>query len=485
MLPVLRRGERGPLLVMLHWLGGGAQTWTEVSDGLAARGVRCVAVNLPGFGEAAGTAGFSVHSMAEAVVETVRALRWHGPEEEPVPWFLAGHSMGGAVAAVVAHQAEHGLPGLEDLRGLVLVSPSPPGPEPMTGKKRGEMLAQLGERTGDPKEDRKLAANFIDENTGKLPLPEAVRERAIAGVLGMNRTAFRHWLERGSKEDWRHIGELSVPALVFAGAEDGALGPHTQRELTMPHLNHGELITLEGAGHLAPAERPGELIEYISQFLAGTGTPLSTPARAPERFFQGLLLSKRVSPKTREVMETRLAGAQDWNHQPTAFTLAEFRTLRALAGRIVPDAGFDLAARVDRQLAEAKGDGWRFAVLPPDVEAWHLGLHSLDLAAQRAHGVSFIALVPDQQDELLQQATAGRLGRGVLGALHLGPLHLGDATDAYTALQMKQWFGDVRAEFTRFYVGDPRTMDRIGYTGFADDLGFTQIRLGQAEEFER
>ncbi len=465
---------------MLHWLGGGAQAWTEVSEGLAARGARCVAVDLPGFGEAAGTAGFSVFSMARAVVETVRALRWHGPEEEPVPWFLAGHSMGGAVAAVVARQAEHGLLGLEDLRGLVLVSPSPPGPEPMTDKKRGEMLAALGESTKNAEADRKYAANFVDENTGKLPLPEAVRERAIAGVLGMNRTAFRHWLEYGSKEDWRHIGELSVPAMVFAGSADGALGPDAQREFTMPHLNHGELITLEGAGHLAPAERPGELVEYITQFIARTGATLSTPERAPERFFQGLLLSKRVSPKTREVMETRLAGSRDWNHQPTAFSAAEFRTVRALAERIVPNAGFDLAARVDRQLAEGKGDGWRFATLPPDAEAWHRGLRSLDLAAERAHGVGFIALFPQQQDELLLQATAGKLGRGVLGALHLG-----DAADAYTAAEMKQWFGDVRAELTRFYMGDPRTMERIGYTGFADDLGFTQIRLGQQEEFER
>ena len=135
---------------------------------------------------------------------------------------------------------------------------------------------------------------------------------------------------------------------------------------------------------------------------------------------------------------------------------------------------------MDGELTKAKGDGWRYAVLPPDAEAWHKGLLSLDLAAQRAHGVRFVSLFPDQQDELLTQAAAGKLGRGVLGALHLG-----DASDAYPAAEMQRWFSDVRTECARFYVGDPRTMQRIGYTGFADDLGFTQITIGATEEFER
>ena len=50
---------------------------------------------------------------------------------------------------------------------------------------------------------------------------------------------------------------------------------------------------------------------------------------------------------------------------------------------------------------------------------------------------------------------------------------------------MRIWFEDVRAELAKLYVADPRTMERIGFTGFADDHGFTQIELGQREVFER
>ena len=480
MLPVLRDGERGPLLVMLHWLGGGAQTWNEVSHGLAARGVRCAAVDLPGFGQAASLAGFPITAMADAVIETVRALRSAGGDSTTGPWVLAGHSMGGTVAAIVARRALDGVAGLEDLRGLVLASPSPPGAEPMGETKRAEMLASLGESEGESDKDRKNAEGFVDGNTGELPLPKAVRERAVDGVLGMNRTAFRHWMEHGSKEDWREVvGKLALPALVFAGTEDEALGPKAQRDFTMPHLPGGELVTLEGAGHLAPLERPGELIERITQFLAGTGLTLADQERKPASAFEQLLGSDRVSPKTREVMQSRLGGSEDWNYQPGVFSPAEFRTLRAIAARIVPDAGFDIAAKLDMQLVQGKGDGWRFVALPPDQEAWHRGLLSLDLAAERAHGVGFLGLFPDQQDALLRQAGEARLGRGVLGALHIG-----EAAEAYSAAEMKLWLSEVRAECTRFYVGDPRTMQRIGYTGFADDFGFTQIRLGEREEFE-
>ena len=474
-------GGRGPLLVMLHWLGGGAQTWMEVSHGLARRGVACAALDLPGFGDAAGIAGYDIAAMADAVIETVRKLLAESGGPEPTPWLIAGHSMGGTVATVVARRALEGEPGLQHLRGVVLVSASPPGPEPMSDDKRAAMLAALGTSTGDAKADRKYAARFVDENTGKLPLPAEVRDRAIAGVLGMNRTAFRHWLELGSNEDWRGaIGRITLPALIFAGTEDGALGPKAQRELTLPHFAQGELVILEGAGHLAPLERPGELIERLTQFLAGLGLTLSAEETVPGAKFQQLLNSDHVSPKTRTVMETRVAESQDWNHEPGAFSAAEFRSLRALAGRIAPDAGFDLAARVETQIAAGKGDGWRYAALPPDLEAWHRGLLSLDSAAHRMAGVGFVALFPEAQDDLLQQAIEAKLGRGLLGSLHLG-----GAADAFSAEEMRLWFEEVRAAFTSLYIGDPRVMERIGYTGFADDLGFTQIKIGQAEEFER
>lgn len=444
------------------------------------RGVYCVAIDLPGFGDAFGTAGYDVSSMVHSVVEVIRTLRASLDPSGARPWVVAGHSMGGKVAAVVARRSLNGDVGLGNLRGLILVSPSPPGPEPIPANKRTEMMDSLGQPGNDPEQDRAHASGFVDDNTGKLPLEPATRELAVQGVLAMNRTAFRRWLTEGSEEDWAaRVSTLHLPALVFAGSEDQALGPDAQREHTIPHLGQAQLVLLEGCGHLAPLERAGELIEHITHFLVGLDLTLSCRPLRPGSTFECLLQSDRVSPQTREVMTRRLATAQDWNATPRIFSVKEFYTLRALADRVVPGAGFDLASLVDAQLAEDSGDGWRLATLPSDTEAWHRGLRSLDLSAQRTHGADFLALHPGQQDDLLHRAADGKLGRGLLGAAHLT-----ESIHAFNADDMKSWFEDARAAMARLYIADPRTMERIGFTGFADDLGFTQIELDRQEEFE-
>ena len=469
---------------MLHWLGGSARTWDAVAAGLAERGVVCAPLSLPGFGSAADVAGYTVENMADHVqAEVVRLRRslMTAENEGEVTWFLAGHSMGGKVAAVLARRSLKDVPGSEGLRGVVLVSPSPPGPEPMGEDKRAEALNTMGESTGDAGKDRKRAEAWVDDNTGKMPLPAGVRETAVQGVLDMNRTAFRGWMEGGSKEDWTgFIGGLALPALLFAGSEEKPLGMEAQRKHTLPYFPQAELVELAGAGHLGPLERPGELIERITQFMAAGGATLPTPQAMPEAAFARVMDGEHTSPTTRGVMMDRLESSRDWNGMPRLFSASEFRTLRALVGRVVPEAGFDLAAALDAAIHAASGDGWRYAVLPTDDVAWKKGLRSLDIAAERAHGVPFTGLYPEQQDKLLQAARAGELGKGLLGTLHLG-----DGAEAFDAEAMQRWFEDVRAECTRRYVADPRTMDRMGYTGFADDLGFTQIRLGERQEFER
>jgi hypothetical protein len=153
----------------------------------------------------------------------------------------------------------------------------------------------------------------------------------------------------------------------------------------------------------------------------------------------------------------------------------------------VPEPGIDLAARVTASLNANTSDGWRFDDLPADLAAWHTGLASLDAAAQREHGVDFIALSATQQQAMLAAAQNGDLGaRGLLGSLGIG-----SAASLFNAQQMLHWFEDVRAELAKLYVADPRTMARIGFNGFADgtessgpDSGFNLIQLNQREAFE-
>jgi pimeloyl-ACP methyl ester carboxylesterase len=463
----------GPHIFALHWLGGSAHTWTEVAETLAARGIRFTAIDLPGFGDSASTAGFSVAAMRTQVRETIQSLR----QADAAPWLLAGHSMGGKVAAALARDAVDGDAALRGLQALLLVSPSPPSPEPMDEKVRQQMLASLGQSSGSHEKDRKAARQFIENNVGKNSLLPEVLERAVAGVLQMNRTAFRQWLQSGSKEDWSAaVGRLPLPALVLAGSEEPALGPVVQQQLTAPHFQQAQVTALEGSGHLSPLERPFEVAEHFSAFIAQLGLPIKNEAVLPAAFTK-LIESPLTSPQTRALLQSRLDD-DSWNASPQRLTLAQFMTLRALAARILPHPGFDLAARIAARLGTE--DGWRFDELPPDVEAWQAGIAALDSAAMREHGVAFLALHDAQKDALIAAAGAGSLRRGVLDTA-LDTLHAGAARH-FDAAQMKLWMEDVRGLCAQLYMADPRTYARIGYTGFADNEPFTQITLGTPDD---
>jgi pimeloyl-ACP methyl ester carboxylesterase len=469
MLPTRHYGDQGPLIVLLHWLGGSALTWNEVCEGLAARGFHCVALDLPGFGHGVDIPGYTKREMAAAVIATIQTLRQQDPTS---PWLIAGHSMGGAVATLVTRAAEDKHAGLENLSGIVLASPSTPGPEPMPETTRTKMLTALGQSTGDAAEDRKRAEKFVDDNTGKVPLQPTIRTRTIADVLRMNRAAFTAWLEHGSKEDHAsEIGILAPPALILAGSEEPSLGPDVQQQKTAPHFLSAGVVSIEGAGHLSPLERPAELVALITNFAQHLGLVLHQPTAALTPEFLSILDGPLTSPATRDVLHARLQADAEF-HQPLSMPQPLFDTLRALTACVIPTPGFDLAARLDRTLADKTNDGWRFDTLPADAEAWRIGLASLNAAALHHHNVAFIALHPDQQHALLGQAQQGKLGRSVLATL--------DPTDkTFSASQMQQWFEDVRGQLTRLYVADPRTLQRIGFTGFADEAGFTNITLNE------
>ena len=112
--------------------------------------------------------------------------------------------------------------------------------------------------------------------------------------------------------------------------------------------------------------------------------------------YRELMESDRVSPRTREVLEQRLAGPG----KTEVLTDAQLITLRALCARVVPQAkGIDVAGTIAARLASGKGDGWRYAVLGEDPEAYRVGLDGL--AAQDFNGMS-----EAEQDEAIARLGA-------------------------------------------------------------------------------
>ncbi|MCF4124355.1 alpha/beta hydrolase [Methylobacterium sp. SyP6R] len=452
-----------PVLFCLHFLGGSARTWRPLAERLGPH-LRCVAIDLPGFGDDADHPGCGVAAMADHVAARITA---EGP---PGPWLIAGNSMGAKVALALARRSEDGDPALAGLAGLVLLAGSPPAPEPMEEERRQAMIAWID---ADPETRRREAEAFVAANVG-APLDPEDHARTVEDVLRANPQAWKAWLASGANEDWRdRIGTLSTPTLVVSGAEDGDLGPEAQAALTLPHLARHRHEVAPGAGHLLPLERPEMLAALIRDLVATPPQTVESPALPPA--FAALIGSDRVNTRLRTTLRERMREPDG----PFCLEPDERAALAACLDRVLPQAGpgkIDLARRIDARLASGTGDGWRFAALPPDAEAYSRALRTLDGAAREAHGRPFTALGGPEQDALLTRAASGDLPE-IQGGL---------APDL-----MNCWFEELRGEAVRTYLAHPAGLAVIGFTGIgaggddADSLpGYRLTGLNERESWE-
>ncbi|WP_028693916.1 alpha/beta fold hydrolase [Pseudomonas cremoricolorata] len=245
MLPHSEQGQGPITFVLMHFLGGSHRTWGPTVPFLD-RTHHCVALNTPGFGDAHDVPGYSVREMADHIDRTIGELNLKR-------CILVGHSMTGKVAVVLAARRP------EYLHGLVLVAPSPPGPQPMSEQDRDQQREYGATRAE--------AEAFVDDSSFHR-LPEPLREVAIADAQAVNLEAWRAWVDHGSREDWQaRIGTLAYPVLLVCGADDAQVpAADEQRRTTLAPFPNGTLLTLPAAGHLMPLQTPQALAEVMLDF---------------------------------------------------------------------------------------------------------------------------------------------------------------------------------------------------------------------------
>jgi len=425
-----------PVLFLLHALGGSARSWDPVVERLGER-FDCAALDLPGFGDAGDDPRTSVAEMLDRLADAVRA-------RAPDAWMVVGHSMGGKLATLLTARAEAGEVGLSGLAGTVLVAASPPSPEPMEEARRARMLGWVA----DGPISEADARAFVEANIAG-PLPASLMDAAVADVRRSAPHAWTDWLERGAREDWtdRLPERLATPVLVVAGAADGDLGQGAQARLNAARYARATAELVAGAAHLIPLERPDALAALIAAHWERVRHRVLPPA------FARALAADRANARTRAALLARLDDPAD--DAPSCLNDAQRRVLSAMVARVLPGVARadGLARRLDANLAGGVGDGWRFADLPPDAEAWAAGLDTLDRAAG-----GFAGLSAAEQDAWLERLADGGV-EGAPGGVEGGAGH------ALTSAQGALWFEDVRAEIVRHHVAHPATMARIGYSG--------------------
>jgi pimeloyl-ACP methyl ester carboxylesterase len=262
-----RGAGHGDPVLLVHGVGGWAETFRDVMRPLAATGRAVVAIDLPGFGES----------------EAPRSrVRYYGPEDAFYPRFvlaamdelgmerahLIGNSLGGAVTYMAAVTAP------ERARSLVLVAAGGIGLD-IAFFLRACALPGFGLLARLPRSRRAaravLATCFFDparitatlyeeaERYGNASFPEFVRALA-AGVTirGVRRDLRDAWVRRAR--------DYAGPTLVVWGREDRVL-PVSHVDAIKGVLPHAEVRLIERCGHLPMAECPDAFLDAVLPFL--------------------------------------------------------------------------------------------------------------------------------------------------------------------------------------------------------------------------
>ena len=184
------------------------------------------------------------------------------------------------------------------------------------------------------------------------------------------------------------------------------------------------------------------------------------------------VLAKRRTPswneKTREVINHRLAIAREPRFLPPDL----FVILDAACRRIVPQPAdrppVPLAAFVDTKLYENKLDGFRYAQMPEQGEAYSQGLRGLEEAAQAQHGRGFATLTAAEQDAILTQAHQGQRSGGAWGTM-----------------PSKMFFEHrLMLDTVSAYYAHPTAWSEIGFGGPASPRGYVRMGLNRRDPWE-
>lgn len=270
---VVDTGGDGPPLLWLHGLGGIWQNWLLNIPAFMGTH-RCVAVDLPGFGQSEMPAGeISIRGFAQTVDRVCHAL----DIENPV---VIGNSMGGFTGAELAVSFP------TRVSKLVLVAAAGLSTEylarePLLAAARA--FAALTARTGlrgapviKRPRMRRFALQLVVRYPERLSVPLATELVAGANAPGfipafaaLMGYSFRDRLER-----------IEVPTLIVWGRND-MLVPVDDAEM-FEHLigDNAHSVIFEDTGHLPMLERPSRFNELLAGFLAGE--------REPERGVEGV-----------------------------------------------------------------------------------------------------------------------------------------------------------------------------------------------------
>jgi len=230
-----------PPLVLVHGAGGSHLSWPPQVRRL--EGIRVYAPDLPGHGQSVGPAEGTLSGHAE------RLAGWLDQLALP-PVVLAGHSMGGAIALVLALRQPRRIAGLILVASAARIRVAP------------AILEAASAGGGHQRAiDLVLGSAFGDQ------APPGLHQQVARQLAAGNPKAFLLDFQASDNFDMRRrLSEIEAPALVIAGDRDQLIPLHLSQELAAG-LANGRLEVITGAGHMLMLEVPQAVAQHICQFV--------------------------------------------------------------------------------------------------------------------------------------------------------------------------------------------------------------------------
>ena len=195
-----------------------------------------------------------------------------------------------------------------------------------------------------------------------------------------------------------------------------------------------------------------------------SGTPGAWDGRFPG--FDVAAQSRHWDAVTAGVVLSRLRIPQELSF----FTPEEEAAATALCDQLVGQRGDDpdripVVVLIDTRLARMETDGWRYADMPEDTQAWRDTLRYLDEDATAKFSRRFAECADGDQRTLIQAVQDA--GSGDWHGLNAGHV----------------WSLWTRYACTAFY-SHPKVWDEIGFSGPAYPRGYKNIGVDRREPFE-
>lgn len=240
------KGVGPKTIVLLHGFGGYHAAWTEIQPGLV-QGAKVLAYDLPGHNRSlgypnAGPAGVAVKAiLADLAARGVTKAHF------------VGHSMGGAIAALI------GLRAPEMAQSLTLLGPGGFGPEI-----NADLLRRYGGATNA--DDLRGCLNEMSAPGFDMPTKYIVGLAAVRGLPGQHEklVEIAAAITRDGKQGEiprEMLAALAMPVTVVWGTEDTVLPFAQSRDLPAGF----KLEVLPGKGHMLMEEAREAVLRIIRQ----------------------------------------------------------------------------------------------------------------------------------------------------------------------------------------------------------------------------